>query len=279
MNAPYEKSTKRPLQSDEMAYDGRYGDTLAIVCWLWGDKYTSDHVNVLYRAVKQNLKKQFRFYCITDRVSSYFDFGINVIPIWDDFAELGLQYRRLRLLDDGLRWKLGDRILQLDLEMLILKDFTHLITNEPFKIWKCPSNTQKGFMYNTSMMLMNTGVLHNCYVNFQNNPAKEIRRKQDNAWPGTDQAVISNYIHPAKSWTQLDGIYSYKMHIEKPGLSGPPADAIIVGLYGKNYDPVKLLNVPWIKEYWEQYTGTTYLLNFERLSETERKRLLEGTWK
>lgn len=247
---------------------------LAIICWLWGDKYSEQHVNVLYRAVKEHLKLPFKFICITDRTSNdqmaLFDSGIWIHPIWDDFSEYGLQYRRLRLLHDDSREIFGPRILQLDLEMFILKDFTHWITNDAFKIWKCPASSERGFMYNTSVMLMEAGWLHHVWNKFNINPLKEIHLKQKNMWVGTDQAIISNYVHPAKFWCNLDGLYSYKVHIEKAGLSKPPEDAVMVGMYGKAYDPVLKLDVPWVKEYWHSY--------LEQVPEHERRRLLEGTW-
>ena len=40
--------------------------TRAVVCMKWGSLYPSEYVNVLYNAVKANLKSEYRFICFTD---------------------------------------------------------------------------------------------------------------------------------------------------------------------------------------------------------------------
>ena len=231
---------------------------LSIVVWLWGNKYTEQHVNVLSRAVKNNLSIPFTFYCITDRTNkSLFDKDVMIVPLWENLKELQLQYRRLYLHSEDMREYFGERILQLDLEMIVLEDFTHLVDSDlPFKIWKCPSTCSRGWMYNTSMMLMDTGYYSKVWDRYRHTPGKQIALKNSSKWLGSDQAILSLYL-PANCpvWTKADGVYSYKMEIE-PHTSYailPPSDAVIVAPYTKNYDPAKLLHNPWVKAYWEGY--------------------------
>ena len=37
-----------------------------IVCMKWGTKFPVDYVNVLYAAVKRNMRRPFEFICFTD---------------------------------------------------------------------------------------------------------------------------------------------------------------------------------------------------------------------
>ena len=37
-----------------------------VICMKWGDKYSSDYVNILFNMVSRNLKNPFKFVCFTD---------------------------------------------------------------------------------------------------------------------------------------------------------------------------------------------------------------------
>ena len=37
-----------------------------VLCLKWGDRYPAFYVNRLYAAVKRNLRRPFRFVCVTD---------------------------------------------------------------------------------------------------------------------------------------------------------------------------------------------------------------------
>ena len=37
-----------------------------ILCVKWGTRYDSEYVNKLYRGIKNNCTKKFKFYCFTD---------------------------------------------------------------------------------------------------------------------------------------------------------------------------------------------------------------------
>lgn len=53
---------------------------IQIVCVKWGDKYGSDLVNLLFRAVRRNTRSTIRGVCITDRPDERFDDGIVAKP-------------------------------------------------------------------------------------------------------------------------------------------------------------------------------------------------------
>ena len=56
--------------------------TRAVVCMKWGSLYPAEYVNVLYNAVKANLKSEYRFICFTDNHAGLLP-EIEVRPIVD----------------------------------------------------------------------------------------------------------------------------------------------------------------------------------------------------
>src|SRR5690606_34504341 len=119
-----------------------------------------------------------------------------------------------------------------------------------FKIWQCPSTCSRGWMYNTSMMLMDAGHLEHVYLKFRASPKAEINRKNAARWLGSDQAIISPYIVNCPVWTDKDGIYSFRGHLEKKNPAVVPEDAVAVGFFGKQYSPEKFLHLDWVASNW-----------------------------
>jgi len=224
--------------------------TLSVVTWLWGDLYSIDHVNKSYNMVKRNLDIDFDFFCITDKPESEdFISKINTMPIWEEFGQTKFNYRRLNILSSANSSIFGDKILQIDIDIIIIKNITNMITDDDFKIWKCPSKCSRGFMYNTSFMLFKNGVLNEVYEKFKECPEREIQQKRSQGWLGTDQAIISKYVHPCKYWDESDGIYSMKEHKEMHA-NEISSDIKIAGLYGRRFDPAKFTHFEWVRENW-----------------------------
>lgn len=228
---------------------------LTVVCWLWGDKYNTDHVYRLRNMVNRHLPTATRFCCISDRILP----GIEVIPIWPDFANLPLHYRRLKILSEEAGRVLGPRILQLDLDCVILRDITSLITTERVRIYKAPSVNRCGYVFNTSMLLFDAGALSFIWGLFCKSPDYEIRMARINGWVGSDQAVISNHLSGIKpaTWGRKDGIISMRDHIladdvritNEPKMGAPDKDTKIVMFYG-NYSPLWFRHLSWVKQNW-----------------------------
>jgi len=53
-----------------------------VLCMKWGTLFPPDYVNVLYNACKTDMKKPFRFVCLTDDSTGFVD-GIEALPIPD----------------------------------------------------------------------------------------------------------------------------------------------------------------------------------------------------
>ena len=105
-----------------------------IVTLKWGDRYGSVHVNRLYRGVRDNLTRPFRFLCFTDDVQGL----ASVIEAWPLPAiDLPERYTRttwlkLALFADGLADMEGD-CLFLDLDLLITGGIDCLFQFRPGK--------------------------------------------------------------------------------------------------------------------------------------------------
>lgn len=88
----------------------------------WGDKFTSEHVNRLYRMAKRNITLPFNFYCHTEDPTDIYD-EVNIVPL-DTSLELEKWWWKLTLFKKN---NLGKGVnLFLDLDVVIQKNIDHL---------------------------------------------------------------------------------------------------------------------------------------------------------
>ena len=60
---------------------------MKIVCIKYGDKFSFEHVNRLYRMVKKNFKEKFDFYCHTENSKKIYE-DIKIVPLpkeWEEY--------------------------------------------------------------------------------------------------------------------------------------------------------------------------------------------------
>jgi len=257
---------------------------LSVICWRWGTRYGVECVNRLRSMLARHLHIEHRLFCITDDPSGL-DYGITAIPIWPANG-LG-RCRRLRIFDESMRGIFGDRMLQLDIDCVIVNDITPLVDRQdPFVIWRSvpelkylrsksvlKPNPENGLgAYNTSMVLMNTGILPGIWPDYLADQAGvEEAAKKAGLWtslfrtvpgkpttveslkPGDDdQAVISLYARKLDppTWLERDGIYK----VGRRGFadrSKLPDNARIVFFNGsiKGNQPGE--QAPeWVREHW-----------------------------
>ena len=232
----------------------------SVVTWKWEpprgyrSKYGAEQVNALFRGVRRHYPRPFRAICITDQ-SQGIDPSIEVIPAWNDFAELpppqGMKnpscYRRLRLFHPDIGQILGNRIVSVDLDMLF--------TGSLIPVWeRCEDvvfvgDTNRNTHYNGSMVLLKAGTRAKVWTEF--NPQKSPKMAVRSGAFGSDQAWISYCLGPGEAtWTKKDGVYSFRNHIatNKHLL---PSDARVVSFHGQ-FDPwhPKLSSVPWVQEHY-----------------------------
>jgi hypothetical protein len=216
---------------------------LSVVTFLWPPEnggpvtYTADHVNTLHSMVKRNLKVPFEFVCISDDWKGLHP-DIRFAKLWINFgklknpsgAKLPNCYRRLKLFDrDTCKFERVERLLWLDLDMVITADITPLVDNDiDFKIL---GGSVPGQPYNGSMLLMNAGARQQVWDTFDSDvsPQKSVA----DGYFGSDQAWIASCLGPnERTWSSVDGVYSFLNDVRPKGTGSIPSDARIVNFAG-----------------------------------------------
>ena len=92
-----------------------------LVCVKWGDKFSPEHVNRLYRMAKKNISLPFNFYCWTEDATGLYD-EINIVPL-DETLDLKAWWWKLTLFKEN---NLKGINLYLDLDIVIQNNIDHL---------------------------------------------------------------------------------------------------------------------------------------------------------
>ena len=247
-----------------------------IVCIKWGTKFSSAHVNVLYRSVKKHLKQEHNFVCFTDNATDL-DPAIDARPLWNDFVDLGSNYRKLKLYSDEILSSLGYNILYLDLDTVItgtMLPFAKLTKNT---IWKSPSIGKLGFVYNTSFVRLVDDEFCSAWDKFKKNPRQLIHdSKVVDGWTGSDQAVISHLFGSTSNHVdESDGIISLRDHPEICSAEKLKRGTKIISFYhndkyGDMSDETLQEKYPWIVQHWLSYADERDLLILQDFREKKK---------
>ena len=216
-------------------------------------KYGPAQVLTMQRMVQRHYPKPFHFVCITDDAAGLE--GIRTIPLWDDWASLpnphGTHnpscYRRLKVFaPDAGAW-LGERIICIDLDMVVTGDLTPLLDDPAdFKIWG-QSDFPGQQWYNGSFWSLKAGARPQVWTEFNEQSPKLAKRA---GCRGSDQGWFSYILGKREAtWSTKDGIYSYRVHIAKQFGNTLPANCKLVAFHGK-YDPwqYSMQQIRWIRE-------------------------------
>lgn len=238
---------------------------LDIVTFMWNpskgyrSKFTPEHVFTMRRMIERHYRGAFRLHCVTDsaiaRGVPRKVAGIVIHKLWPDFADLPSPhgsinpscYRRLKLWAPEARERFGPRILQIDLDMVLVGDVTPLWNRpEPIVFWEDQLNRHNKI--NGAMQLFDAGARPDVWTDFDPATSPAIAKAAGN-W-GSDQAWLSYKIKDDWArWTTKDGAYSWRVHCEPNG-EKLPADARIVNFHGHK-DPWSLVDtVPWIGQHY-----------------------------
>lgn len=198
-------------------------------------KFSADTVNKLWSMIRRNYRGDCRLTCITDDAKGI-DPAIRVLPLWPDHCQLPSPhgraypscYRRLKLFSEEARALIGERFVCLDLDVVITGDITPLFAADvDFKIW---GDTAKGTPYNGSLWMLRAGARRQVWDDFD--PVESPKKSLALGYIGSDQGWIGARLGPGEAkWSTIDGIYSYRNHIQTRGF-GLPANARIVIFHG-----------------------------------------------
>lgn len=208
--------------------------------------------------LSRHLHQPHRVVCITDQPK---DLPVGVEPAtmppvlsWD-FK--GLRRMWLYSVDAG---KLGDRLFQLDLDVVLTDTIDPIVNRpEPFVIWKSDSNWKDKWAYNATVMLITPGAKDDVYQRFMANPKGIFKEADADGWGpkvNSDQALACYLMKDQEVpvWTQDDGIYAYRVFAGKHGDRGQvlPDGARIVSFHGPRDPSIPDLQQksPWIQEHW-----------------------------
>lgn len=231
---------------------------LDVVVFKWArpgyrSTFTAEHVNTMARMVARHFHQPFRFNCVTDDPAGL-DPSVRAIPMWDHFAAVPSPhhgnnpacYRRLFLWSEQAKEYFPNKVLCIDLDMVLTDDVTPLWhREEPFVLWADQLN--KTTPYNGAMQLITPGLRSDVFDTF--NPEISPRQTIAAGLFGTDQAWISLCLGAGyPRWSAADGALSWRVHCRM--FKELPKGARVVNFHG-NEDPWTLApRVPWIREHY-----------------------------
>lgn len=204
---------------------------IAVVTFCWGDKFERRHVNALRAAVAANLRVPHRFVCVTDQPQD-----CETVPMWEspvDVPHRPRNFHRLKLFDSDTQAQLGARIVQIDLDAVIVDDLTPLVTcAEPFRIM-VGTAIGRGMMcspYNGSMWVHDIGARQHFWDRIVAEGAGALDRitmPGGGRIIGSDQAWIAHCSPTEATFAASDGVHQYRI------VGGrPPSDARAVFFAG-----------------------------------------------
>lgn len=252
-------------------------ENLSVITFLWNDgvrTYLPEHVNFWAKSVKEHFSLPHRRICVCDEQLKGFSDDVEIVALpksaeWvktvfaPKHPRLPSSYRRLWAFSKEAKC-LGDRILLLDIDCLIVRDLAPLFNyKEDFVGWRPASEDITKVKSATGVKriaggtwLLRTGTHTHIWENFS---AKGVREASKAGWRGSDQAWLSyNLAATCKVFNDDCGIYHSQDGAKK--WNELPNDARIIHFNGavKPWDEevkarpwmCKLLGVPYEPHKW-----------------------------
>lgn len=241
---------------------------ISIVTWLWQSPenlFGAEHVNKLARALARHCHIPYQFWCITDWAEpDAFEPGVRTFPMFVDHKDMTVTlpigpracFHRLALYDRAMADVFGPRIVQLDLDVVITGNITPIVTRpESLLVHRQRADSPTRTTYNPSMLIMDAGILHDCWAEFHANPNGVMNDARKQGWNGSDMAILNRWLdkHPPTASLGLDdGVANYWSDCRRERWR-LPAEARVVLFYGRRRlgDPDVLKDSPWIAEHWK----------------------------
>lgn len=229
------------------------------VTFLWGHRYSSEHVNSLADQLARNMEDMpYRLICVTDKPHA--ELKCETAQLWSDYRKMVNPagpnfpncYPRLKLFNRDCQKELGieegAKVCCTDLDMAIVAPCSSLFDRcEPFLGWRV-KGARQNTVYNGSLWMFRAGLFTEIWDEFD--PLHSPRRARSRGYFGSDQAILSNELISERGyragWTRQDGIVAYR---EIRGNSMPPELIRVIGFYGrwKPWDVETLRQTPWLK--------------------------------
>jgi hypothetical protein len=192
---------------------------ISVVCYMWqGPRvFLPEYANALARMVKHYLTIPHRFICVTDRLDG-FSSDVEVMPMPDEAARVArfgspmgakfpASYRRLWSFSSEAK-VLGERVLLLDIDCLVVGDLGRLFRQEDdFVGWRVRSPRGLPPRFGGGTWLLRTGTCTQVWDEFIANPKGAISAAHMAGYMGSDQAWISYTLKDRPAFREPSGIY------------------------------------------------------------------------
>jgi hypothetical protein len=187
---------------------------ITVCAMLWNDElakcravytYGRKHVAALKSMVARHLSLPHEFVCVTN-VPGAVDGICRAVPLDMTTFVPGTRYAKLMLFRRDIGERLGERVLYLDLDTVIVDSIDPIVDRpEPLVLWRNPNHVYpRRARYNTSIMLITAGCRPELYESFDPNRHPDEMRKFTT---GTDQAWISHNVGADEAyWDASHGI-------------------------------------------------------------------------
>lgn len=244
-----------------------------VICLKWGTRYPAEYTNRLYRAVKKNLSRPFRFLCVTDDPTGLAEgieaAGIASNPGYPDSKWPNL-FLKLCLFKDGFADLQGPTLF-CDVDLIIMRNIDCFFDYKPGKNciihnWLPAYKTifrKRPHIGNSSFFRFEAGKSNYIYETF----LREFAQANDQSLYPTEQAFMTHAMGEVYWWPE-EWVRSYKRHCrpcfpfnmvrapQEPdtkvlvfhGLPDP--DQAIAG-FDDGVLHHRTLPAPWIARYWE----------------------------
>lgn len=202
-----------------------------IVCVKWGTKYGPEYVNRLYAGVKRNTTVPFKFHCFTDNTTGLQQ-DIIAHPL--KYNSLEGWWNKLYLFSDELSIPIGEKIVFLDLDTLIVGNINDvlnlesdsLITARDF-LTSIISTIRTNDHMQSCIMIWPHGRYANVWRKFIQDPTEAIASVKPHGDQRWIQAEIANRVYLQDLLPEK--IVSFKVACR----SGLPKNATIVCYHGR----------------------------------------------
>lgn len=218
-------------------------------------KYRAWHVNRLAEMFRRHLHMPHRFVCVTDDPAGL---EVEALPLWNDLSNVPNPhgprepscYRRLKLFSHEARDLVGERVLWVDLDMVLTGDVTPLFDRTEDVVLL--STNTPNIPVNGSMVLLTPGAYAEVWEGFDPETSPKLARKA--GCYGSDQGWLAYCLKDrAAMWKpgpSGDGIYFFGQHLRSMG-GRLPEDARIVSFHGRGNPAADYeQSLGWVRKYY-----------------------------
>jgi hypothetical protein len=227
---------------------------ITVACWRWGEMFGPIYVNRLRAMVERHLHIPHQFVCIT-RNAEGFDDRVRVLtPPTPPPSAIRCRRRMWQFAAERAD-DLGDRILVLDLDVVIVDDITPLVDRpEPIVGWKV------GYagVYSGSFLLFDAGALDAAWQAYHRDPVGYPMLAGEQY--ASDQAMLNYHLRgrAIAHWTERDGLITWfgkgyealQHHGMGPARPNPPPGTRVVVMGSADKIIIDEGRYPFIRENW-----------------------------